>query len=220
MAADQNLKARSIPRTHTRSIPHDPYPWSISLKRIWSIPTIHTHDPYPWSIPMIHTWVIASVGDALVLFLNCICRIPKFVLPHVFWGWGPICLASAYLPRICRLTIGQWKTCAMSLAAWPVGPPIPFQLGLALGRVNVWCSTTVSSVVLIHHTIPHHTIPVLAQARPSKKQTGSFFLQARVHFVPYTVPYPFHAWAMPCETHPHTWIIPRTCANHSSIFRI
>ena len=31
MAADQNLKARSIPRTHGRSIPHDPYPWSIPL---------------------------------------------------------------------------------------------------------------------------------------------------------------------------------------------
>ena len=168
---------------------------------------IHTHDPYPFrgydpylrSIPMIYTWVIASVEDVLVLFLNCICRIPEFVLPHVFWGWGPICLASAYLPRICRLTGGQWKTCAMSLAAWPVGPPIPFQLGLALGRVNVWCSTTVSSVVLIHHTIPHHTIPVLAQARPSKKQTGSFFW--KLGSISFHTPFHTRSIPVPCLNH-------------------
>ena len=129
-------------------------------------PMIHTHDPYPFrgcdpylrSIPMIHTWVTASVGDVLVLFLNCICRILKFVLPHVFWGWGPICLASAYLPRICRLTGGQWKTCAMSLAAWPVGPRIPFQLGLALGRAPLpWAQSS-------WFTIPYHTIIRSSQA--------------------------------------------------------
>ena len=46
MAAAQNVRFRSIPRDHMRSIPHDPYPWSIPLWRTWSIPMIHTHDPY------------------------------------------------------------------------------------------------------------------------------------------------------------------------------
>ena len=57
MAAAQNVRFRYIPRDHMRSIPHDPYPWSIPLWRTWSIPMIHTHDPYPWSIPMIHTYL-------------------------------------------------------------------------------------------------------------------------------------------------------------------
>ena len=51
MAADQHVKARSIPRTHMRSIPmihtHDPYHF-------------RGYDPYPRSIPMIHTSVIAT----------------------------------------------------------------------------------------------------------------------------------------------------------------
>ena len=175
---------------------------------------IHTHDPYPFrgydpylrSIPMIHTWVTASVGDVLVLFLNCICRILKFVLPHVFWGWGPICLASAYLPRICRLTGGQWKTCAMSLAAWPVGPPIPFQLGLALGRVNIWCSTTVSSVVLIHRTIPYHYS--LEPGCQKNKQAAYFCKLGSISF--HT---PFHTRSMPEPCHVKLIPIPESFQN-------
>ena len=31
LAAAQNVRFRSIPRYHMRSIPHDPYPWSIPL---------------------------------------------------------------------------------------------------------------------------------------------------------------------------------------------
>ena len=46
MGTSQNTRYGSRPRTHTRSIPPDPYldPYPVVL-----------HDPYPWSIPLIHT---------------------------------------------------------------------------------------------------------------------------------------------------------------------
>ena len=46
MGTSQNTRYGSRPRTHTRSIPPDPYldPYPMIL-----------HDPYPWSIPLIHT---------------------------------------------------------------------------------------------------------------------------------------------------------------------
>ena len=121
----------------------------------------------------------------------------SFVTPCVF-RLGSNLFSFSIPPK--NLTGGQWKTCAMSLAAWPVGPPIPFQLGLALGRVNVWCSTTVSSVVLIHHTIPYHTIPVLAQARPSKKQTGSFFF-CKLGSISFHTPFHTRSIPVPCLSH-------------------
>ena len=45
MGTSQNTRYGSRPRTHTRSIPPDPYldPYPVVL-----------HDPYPWSIPLIH----------------------------------------------------------------------------------------------------------------------------------------------------------------------
>ena len=46
VGTSQNTRYGSRPRTHTRSIPPDPYldPYPMIL-----------HDPYPWSIPLIHT---------------------------------------------------------------------------------------------------------------------------------------------------------------------
>ena len=111
-------------------------------------------------------------------------------------------LFSFNIPPNCRLTGGQWKMCAVSLAAWPVGPPIPFQLGFPLGYINIWRSPIVSSIVLIYRSIPYHYSLVPGC---QKNHSGSNFFQTRVHFIPYTVPYivpyPFHTRSMPEPCH-------------------
>ena len=60
MGTSQNTRYGSRPRTHTRSIPPDPYldPYPVVL-----------HDPYPWSIPLSH-WRKTDAGPNAAFYPN------------------------------------------------------------------------------------------------------------------------------------------------------
>ena len=70
---EQNTRYGSRPRTHTRSIPPDPYldpyPMILHDPYPWSIPLIHTPDPYPWSVPL-SRWRKTDAGPDAAFYPN------------------------------------------------------------------------------------------------------------------------------------------------------
>ena len=73
MGTSQNTRYGSRPRTHTRSIPPDPYldpyPMILHDPYPWSIPLIHTPDPYPWSVPL-SRWRKTHAGPNVAFYPN------------------------------------------------------------------------------------------------------------------------------------------------------
>ena len=73
MGTSQNTRYGSRPRTHTRSIPPDPYldpyPMILHDPYPWSIPLIHTPDPYPWSVPL-SRWRKTDAGPDAAFYPN------------------------------------------------------------------------------------------------------------------------------------------------------
>ena len=73
MGTSQNTRYGSRPRTHTRSIPPDPYldpyPMILHDPYPWSIPLIHTPDPYPWSVPL-SRWRKTDAGPNAAFYPN------------------------------------------------------------------------------------------------------------------------------------------------------
>ena len=158
---------------------------------------IHTYDPYLQSIPMIHIWGIASVGDTLVLFLNCICsRIPKFVLPHVFWGWDPLCLASAYLPTaVSPVASERLAPCRLQHDQSALRFPFNWVSRLGVSTSDAPLPWAQSS----WFTVPYHTITRSFWAVRKTKQAAHFCKLGSISF----------------HTPFHTRSIPVPCLNHA-----
>ena len=127
MGTSQNTRYGSRPRTHTRSIPPDPYldpyPMILHDPYPWSIPLIHTPDPYPFLVEerlmlALMLLFILLLLLVLVLLLPLLLVLPLFLLlPPLAASVPPLLL----LPLLVIFLPGAAATAVASAAA-PAGP--------------------------------------------------------------------------------------------------